>query len=175
MTSRSGGNSSLPIWLLDVDGVLNAICHPDRPPKTWDRWQRGTAGAGGERFVITFAPDLMAAIRELHDSAVVEIRWLTTWAYDANRGLRELLDLPEFPVAGEPERASAWWKLPYAVRTVEEGRPVIWTDDDLDYSGAARDWAADVGILAIAPHPAVGLTPADLNTIRAFCLSAPRG
>lgn len=163
----------VPIWLLDVDGVLNAVCHPGRPPGTWDRWQSGTAVAAGERFMITFAPQLMAGIRELHDSGAVEIRWLTTWAHDANDGLRELLDLPAFPVAGEPEYAGAWWKLPCAERAAEENRPLIWTDDDLDYSGTARRWAADTGILAIAPDPSAGLTPADLDTIRTFC--APYG
>lgn len=119
--------------------------------------------------MITFAPELMAGIRELHESAAVEIRWLTTWGPDANDGLRELLGLPEFAVAGTPEYASAWWKLPCAVRAVEERRPVIWTDDDLDASDTARRWASNVGMLAIAPDPAVGLTPADLETIRAYC------
>lgn len=158
-----------PIWLLDVDGVLNAVCYPDRPPRTWQRWRSGIASAGGERFMITFAPELMAGIRELHEAGAVEVRWLTTWAREANDGLRELLELPAFPVAGEPEYAGAWWKLPCAVRAAEEDRPLIWTDDDLDASVAARRWAADVGVLAIAPDPAIGLTPADLDAIRTFC------
>lgn len=168
MTPESS-NESVPIWLLDVDGVLNAVCHPSRPPQTWDHWRSGTAVAAGKRFAITFSPDLMAGIRELHESGVVEIRWLTTWAHDANRSLRELLELPEFPVAGEPVYAGAWWKLPCAVRAAEAERPLIWTDDDLDAAVTARRWAADTGVLAIAPHPAVGLIPADLDAIRTFC------
>lgn len=169
MTLPAGSTSDVPIWLLDVDGVLNAICHPSRPPRVWERWESGTAVAAGERFVITFAPELMAGIRELHESGRVEIRWLTTWAHDANRSLRQLLELPEFPVAGEPDYAGAWWKLPCAVRAAGEKRPLIWTDDDLDYSDTARRWAADLGTLTIAPDPAVGLTPADLDAIRTSC------
>lgn len=165
--------TGIPIWLLDVDGVLNAVCHPRRPPRTWRHWSTGTACAGGERFAITFAPELMAGIRKLQDPAVVEVRWLTTWGNDANGGLRKLLGLPAFPVAGEPEQASAWWKLPCAVRTAAEGRPMIWTDDDLGYSATASRWAAELGILAIAPDPGVGLTPADLERIRAFCAAPP--
>jgi len=161
--------TGVPIWLLDVDGVLNAVCHPAQPPKTWSRWESGSAYAGGERFVITFAPELMAGIRDLHDSAAVEVRWLTTWGHDANAGLRDLLGLPVFPVAGEPQRASAWWKLPCALRAAAECRPMIWTDDDLGYSATAQRWAAELGILAIAPDPSAGLTPADFECIRAFC------
>ncbi len=171
---RPGGNraprvTGVPIWLLDVDGVLNAVCHPSRPPRTWDSWRSGTAIAAGERFVITFAPELMTGIRDLHESGMVEIRWLTTWGHDANRSLRHLLELPEFPVAGEPAYAEAWWKLPCAVRAAQDERPLIWTDDDLDYSEPARAWAAKLDALTIAPEPTVGLTPADLDAIRTYC------
>lgn len=157
---RPGGNraprvTGVPIWLLDVDGVLNAVCHPSRPPRTWDSWRSGTAIAAGERFVITFAPELMTGIRDLHESGMVEIRWLTTWGHDANRSLRHLLELPEFPVAGEPAYAEAWWKLPCAVRAAQDERPLIWTDDDLDYSEPARAWAAKLDALTIAPEPTV--------------------
>lgn len=171
----AGRPPGTPIWLLDVDGVLNVVCHPSRPPRTWSRWSSGTADAHGSCFLITFAPDLIAAIRDLHEAGAVEVRWLTTWGEHANGGLRELLSLPAFPVAAEPAVASAWWKLPCAARVVEEGRPVIWTDDDLRFSATAARWAADMGVLAIAPRPSIGLTPADLDRIRAFCRPASAG
>jgi hypothetical protein len=59
-----------PVWLLDVDGVLNAA----RPG--WGEAPRsGTAYSAGQPFSLRWAPALVARIRELHGRGVVEIRW----------------------------------------------------------------------------------------------------
>ncbi len=158
-----------PIWLLDVDGVLNAVSLRS-PDGAWPQRRTGTARAEGRAYRITFAPHLMAGIRDLHERCALEVRWLTTWAYDANRELRALLDLPEFPVVGEPGGPAAWWKLPLAQQVALEERPIIWTDDDLSYSPEALVWLAALPqpTLAIAPEPDVGLRPVDLVTIETF-------
>jgi len=86
-----------PLLLLDVDGVLNAVtARPD--PDLWADWEQGRASAAGRSWPIHWSPSVVAAVVRWRESA--DVQWLTTWGHDANRGLRELLQLPELPVAG---------------------------------------------------------------------------
>lgn len=165
----ASGSPTTPIWLLDVDGVLNAVTL-DVDRSAWPDWTTGTAQTSGRSYRITFSPDVMAGIRDLHDRGLVEIRWLTTWSRDANADLRRLLGLPEFPVVGSPGGSAVWWKLPLAQEVAREGRPLIWTDDELGYSPDALDWlnGLDQPALAIAPEPTVGLRREHLDRILAF-------
>ncbi len=195
----------VPVWLLDIDGVLNAVARePDR--LMWPDWQHGTAEADGVRWPICFSPSVSRTIRRLHEHRLVEVRWLTTWRSDANRQLRQLLDLPAFEVvpdaaapdsrtdyrtAGTPLARDAettshgaataayrpvegeWWKFA-AVRDAVadlDGRPLIWTDDELADQPDAVAWVVDSvsDPLVIAPAPQVGLTPRHLEVIEDFC------
>jgi hypothetical protein len=88
-----------PLWLLDVDGVLNAVASQ---PRGWAQWRHGEAVADGVPWPIRYAPALMRAIRRLHEHRLVECRWLTTWGDAANDELRRLLDLPPFAVVPAP-------------------------------------------------------------------------
>jgi len=99
-STQGDPDAAVPVWLLDVDGVVNAVSRfPD--PKVWDDWQSGTAVADGTEWPITFSPSVTGTIRRLHEQGLVEVRWLTTWRGNANGSLRDLLGLPEFAVAGE--------------------------------------------------------------------------
>jgi hypothetical protein len=158
-----------PLWLLDVDGVLNAVTRtPDQA--VWPDWRHGAAHAAGRAWPIAFSPSVTAAVRRLHEQGAAEVRWLTTWRRDANGDLRELLGVPAFEVVGEiePEQPSPaargaaadehvpshgaavggrpapeWWKLA-AVRDLlarlPAERPLIWTDDDLRFRPEAVAW-----------------------------------
>ncbi len=182
---------SPPLWLLDVDGVLNAATSsPDR--SVWDDWQRGEAVAAGRVWPIWFSPTVCRRIGHLHEEGSVDVRWLTTWEDDANAGLRELLGLPRLPVAGRarevhagnpgphgfvgrtpPRPAPGWWKLTVARRVADPDpmRPLVWTDDDLRYEQEALAWAEDRPgpRLLVAPQTHVGLTPPQLDAIEEFC------
>lgn len=71
---NSGPADHRPVWLLDVDGVINA----SRPG--WGAApHHGTATAAGMSFRIRWAPALAKRIRALHESGRVEIRWCSTW------------------------------------------------------------------------------------------------
>jgi hypothetical protein len=192
MTRRA---SEPPIWLLDVDGVLNAVTNqPD--PAVWPDWRQGTATADGVRWPICFSPTVARSIRRIHESGLAEVRWLTTWGGHANGELRELLGLPELPVVAErPSLAAAlpddavvsgaashgdavgdhgpWWKLA-AVQAVVEAEPdrvLVWTDDELRYQIEATWWVADHvrRSLLLSPPPRVGLPPRLLRQIEDFC------
>src|SRR4051794_40690578 len=82
--------------------------------RSWPDWREGYATAEGRDWRITFAPAVIARLRELIDAGRAEIQWLTTWGHSANDDLRQLLGLPHLHVAG------------------------TYDDEDVDASGAAR-------------------------------------
>lgn len=151
--------SDKPIWLLDVDGVLNAFDETRPVLGDWGDWQTFTARG----FPIRYSPTMVGRILALHESGAVEVRWLTTWGRHANTDLTPL-GFPEFAVAAEmPFRErDGWWKYPVAKELFEQGQAIIWTDDDITYSSDALDWLRDVkasdrsdDIRAYAPQGAI--------------------
>lgn len=177
-----------PVWLLDIDGVINAIGRkPD--PSVWPRdlWTARTVAA----LPILVAEPVLQFIRDVHASGLAEIRWHTTWQNDAVHVFAPEFNLPELPVHHCPEfhagsvaarggsslgGPETWWKLPAALRVVhEEGRRLIWTDDDLEM----ERWRAyglgglSIGLtgsarLLISPQDRLGLTPKHLRQIAEF-------
>ncbi len=181
--------------LLDVDGVLNAVARrPD--PDVWPDWRSGRAVAGGRAWPITWSPSVVAAVLEWRERA--DVQWLTTWGHDANDGLRELLGLPELPVAGtyadaaapplgEPDALPAahaavtpaapdpltgrWWKFDVVRRLLRSrpGRRLVWLDDDLARHREPGQWVESAtDCLLVAPDPTTGLVADDLAAVRAF-------
>ncbi len=165
---KPGRVSSLPILLLDVDGVLNAVT--DTPPKTWGDWQVSRANG----FPIMWSPSMIAALTRIAER--VEVRWLTTW-WDCIERL-DFLGLPTFEVANTRDEyldrdggAFSWWKLHTAKRVYAEGRPVIWIDDDLSFDKAAMEWGKSLPsgtLLGISPATFRGITPDTIREIEAW-------
>jgi hypothetical protein len=166
----STGTTSTPVWLLDVDGVLNCSgrCDWNVAPRT------GQAFADGYPFSIRWAPEPPARITALHDSGSVEIRWATTWIDHGTWQIEELLGLPEFPHAYPTHHRTAKLKAALGVVTLEQ-RPLIWTDDDaIPVHGRAREVLDVAGSLLIAPDERRGLRPEHLDAIDAFLRKAPQ-
>jgi hypothetical protein len=160
-----------PVWLLDVDGVLNAS-RPGwgGPPQRRLVW----SPTDQTSYPMRWAPDLIDRIRSLHVGGKVEIRWCTTWCPDAGE-LERLWRLPELEralVADPMPRGAACWplKLEAARAVLAEGRRLIWTDDEaLPKPGEARAELTAGGLaLLIAPRPRHGLRSDDLDRIEAF-------
>lgn len=158
------------LWLMDVDGVLNAVgARPPRLAGHWTEWKRTRANA----YSIQYSPQLIARVQGLVDEGLVEVQWLTTW-------WNEIGHLPftgwhHWTVANSKEEfldniGGAWWKLPVAQRVYEPGRKMVWTDDDLRTDAEALDWvdANKPYVLDVAPQPTLGLTPEHLDTIERF-------
>jgi hypothetical protein len=170
---RADWPAGTPIWLLDVDGVLNAVTRrPDR--RVWNDYRSGWATARQHRWPITWSPTVVTTIADLHAARAVEVLWLTTWEDDANGDLIDLLGMPRLPVAGrssDPDVviADGWWKLHVAQRIhrLAPDRRIVWTDDDLDYDSRAARWIRGAG-LGVSPDTAHGLDSADLDRVRAF-------
>lgn len=158
-----------PVWLLDVDGVLNA------PRPGWrSRPRSGRARSGGFEYSIRFAPRLMRRLVALHRTGLVEVRWATTWVDDIDQ-IRLLMGLPTWPCAFSLNGSDGATEAKYraaldVVRT--ERRPLVWTDDDVvprQGSHAARAlYEHGPPVLLQRPDPARGLQPHHLDEIDAF-------
>lgn len=163
--------ASRPVWLLDVDGVLNAA------DPGWDSpAQGGVAVAYGTAFRLRWAPDLVARIVRLHRTGSVEVRWATTWV-DEIAQVEQLLRLPRFPTAftglgAAPSVKAPALKWAAALEVVEEERrPLVWTDDDtitIWEAGVRRLAATGLPVMLVVPDPRTGLQPEHLAAIEGF-------
>jgi hypothetical protein len=159
-----------PVWLLDVDGVLNA----HKPgwgaaPTKHDVW----SSVMSRSFTIRFAPSLLRRIREIHRAGRVEIRWCTTWCGDT-AALEKALALPAFAQCWTEYRngrAGSEAKLAAARAVLAEGRRLVWTDDN---EVPPESWplhaelARDGRALLIRPDERYGLQPDHLDAIEAY-------
>lgn len=175
-----------PVWLLDIDGVLNATTSRSFPSHVWPRytWRQFTAMGNSREWTLKVAQPVVDFVQEVHDSGLVEIRWHTTWQHAAQNVAKEL-GLPEFPVHEAPEytptawegsTVGEWWKLPGAWRVIgsepgDEGRPLVWTDDDIGFMTTKEQLAAlrAAGkVLLVEPGSKEGLVKKHLTKIREF-------
>lgn len=165
---------AVPVWLLDIDGVLNAVggrnvFRNKWPESLWLESEYTVHGSGPYRVVV--AQPVVDFINLVHGQGLVEVRWHTTWQHDALR-LGEWLKLPSFPVHPAPEYLATfkrgWWKLPGAYRVTKENRSLIWTDDDIRYEIRPNNQLYQPSNLIISPDDRYGLSPDDLDKIKTF-------
>lgn len=169
-----------PVWLLDIDGVVNAATmKPDRNVWPADQWRELKVDVRGHRLRVLVADPVLAFVRQVHDEQLAEIRWHTTWQDDA-AAFAQACDLPHLPVQDCPEfsrldRTRRWFKLAAAERILmHECRDLLWTDDDLAWE-MRRAGARAVTLMRqvarielISPSPLTGLTPKHLRKIETF-------
>lgn len=169
-TNHGSGAEPRAVILLDVDGVLNACRVPDDMPGEY----KSQVCNGWN---IQWRQAIVDRLRKLHDEQHAEIRWLTTWAEDANEHISPALGLPvDLTVVASPYGQhkcprGEWWKLEYAQAAYDRGDKVVWLDDDLAFDARTRAWLTTVHdrrMLALAPDTEVGLTPEHLDAIEAF-------
>jgi hypothetical protein len=183
---KEEGEMGKPVWLLDIDGVINSISVKE-PKHIWPStsWERGEVqnSLSPEKWPMLWSRDVVDFILTIHADDLAEIRWHTTWQEEAVL-VSELVGLPEFPIAKCPEFREngsvvaaeqmregrpGWWKYMTAERVlVEEKRPLIWTDDDITWE-MTRIHRAQLAlkgeVLFICPDQATGLTPKHLEKI----------
>jgi HAD domain in Swiss Army Knife RNA repair proteins len=142
--------TSLPLLLLDVDGVLNPFAAPTCPPGYTE--QEFFPGEDPVRLSEAHGPWL----QEL--ATRYQIVWATGWGAEANRLLAPLLRLPDLPVIRfPPPPFSPDDKLPPIISYARH-RPLVWIDDAIQPE--AHAWAARrrVPTLLIDIDPAESLT-----------------
>lgn len=146
----------LPLVLLDVDGVLNALGLPG--PGDDRQWRSGSAQALGRHWPIRYAPAVVDRIVGWVADGWAEVAWLTTWGHDANDSLRLLLGMPELPVAGTHDDAEGpVWSTEAAdgsAWSTEAADGSAWSTKAPDGSAWSTEAAAPQG--ATAPEGATG-------------------
>lgn len=165
--------SEPPVWLLDVDGVVNAT-RPGwgGPPR------RAHVTAGGHEWQLRWEPKLIGCIRMLHMAAVVEVRWCTTWCPWADT-LERLWQLPTlgraFAYAPTGMRAT-YEKADAARKVLADGRRLVWTDDEVvpePGDPLHEELTAYGQALLIRPSARRGLRPEHLHEIERFARPDP--
>lgn len=168
MTSTD--DNTTPVWLLDIDGVINV------DESGWPcPLSTGSARTTHRSFTIRWCPQLIDEIRDMHTRGIVEIRWATTWIPFIDE-IHALLDLPKIATAFDVDprtrgSAVARAKLVAATSVVHDGRPLIWTDNDaIPYVGtSAHTFLMHTNrTLLIRPRPHTGLLHKHISLIKQF-------
>lgn len=159
-----------PVWLLDIDGVINIRVSP------WHSAPyNGRAYDNGREWKIRWAPQLITRIKALHNAGLVEVRWCTTWCHNVEQ-MERLFKLPEFGRAFTEELrgfACSEAKLAAARAVLAEGRRLIWTDDvevpvERQEPTLYAELTADGRALLIRPDERGGLRPEHMDEIEAW-------
>lgn len=161
------------VWLLDVDGVINAgrAGWGGPPVSTYVR------AHDGRDYRIRFEPEVIKAVRRLIAAGVC-VTWCSTWCRSA-RLLERALGLPEMPVAFDDDFAGVacaadvlWAKRDAALRASCAGR-LVWTDDQIRETDVYDlEVVAPISPLIIKPQASRGLRPEHIEAIERYCLAA---
>jgi len=154
-----------PIFLADVDGVLNAFRHRPGPGQPQYKWRRI------QGYKIFFRPEWVEWVDGL--VAVSDEYWASMWHSAAvdhfaprtgiGTGIGRYIDFDFHHERALGERTGGGvgpYKHPGIVATVGD-RPFVWIDDDIaewQHHWAAQRNAGGIPTLLIQPDPAVGLT-----------------
>lgn len=180
--------SEIPVLLLDLDGVVNAMSK-QAPTHVWKapHWNRGKQlNRDGIEYPMLWSQPVVDWLTALHESGQVEVRWHSTWQ-DESLKVGALMGLPEFQVQECPEwdeycaGGSAlaarlisecmpgWWKYPAAERVVtQEGRRLVWIDDDIDYQISPQDRGALKQLhelRLVCPDQYTGISPRHMRIV----------
>lgn len=171
---------AIPVWLLDVDGTLNAFAGGG-PDLGWGDTRVDRVQGPTTLWTLRWAPPLLDRIRALLDAGLVEIRWCTTWTEQV-RILEELLDLPALPVEviPGPGELNQDAKIAAALAVLAAGRPLVWADDNAIPEPGEAGWddafeAPGAPRLFITPEPTHGLQPEHLDAIERFLAGIAAG
>lgn len=170
-------------WLLDIDGVINALPSHGRIPGTFpaSAWvQVEVANSHNEKpWPILAAKPVVDFINWVDDEGLAQILWHSTW-YDESNQVGKAIGLNEFghlecdEYEGWQMGSRGWWKLPAARKVLAQSEGhVVWADDDAMpphlSQGERRIWR-DAGALVIAPNQYQGLAPANLERIKFYLI-----
>lgn len=174
-TSRKAptvARTDVPVWLLDVDGVLNCT-RPNWGERPWE----AVVHVDGVPYKLRWSRKLIKRMLALYDAGKVEIRWCTTWCPIAEL-VEKPMRLPAFQRAFLSCLPGRKWddvKLEAARDVLAAGRRLVWTDDTSIPTGDSDlDAAAQAGqALLISPKSRTGLTPDQMDAIERFVKARP--
>lgn len=180
-----------PIWLIDFDGVVNALSKRGGT-QFWNDWRTATIDhPHGEmnsrgnviRLSLLWSETVVGTMTMARDRGV-DVRWLSTWRGDTRQLLDVIPGLPELPWVDESildtgslnslddsERMySGPWKVEVAKAYVPDDAPLLWTEDEMRVDMLSESWrrSRSAATTFIRPHPAQGLIARDIAEITAW-------
>jgi len=169
------GDCTLPVILLDVDGVINVL-----EPIDAAGYEYADVSVhrnfSVEVFPIYWRQVVVDYLNRVSRDGLAEIQWLTTWGQHAITALSPALGLDQFQVADTIERyrpqerivwTPNWWKL-NAIRRFAGVRRFAFIDDDLSEWTRAQIAAIAPDSFLLRPASRVGLTDDDLASLDAW-------
>lgn len=151
-------NDSMPILLLDVDGVLIPYAAKGCPDGFIQHTLLGEP--------VWLAPCHGDWLRPLCDR--FQLVWATGWEHYANQLIAPILGLPTLPVIEFPRDGTRRFEKFPTIERVVADRALIWIDDEL--TPAIHAWALQrrSPTLLIDADPAIGLTLEMVATVAGF-------
>lgn len=169
--------------LLDVDGVLNAICNDEHLPAEFTDWQTVKSSPESGGFTLRLSKQMGEELLSLG----AQMRWLTTWTEKedfANGDVGALLGFPHLePITTVQAKGFlASWKVA-SFRNFWNNLPehslVAWVDDDMqDFLDELQphvrvgnqlpfnnEWAK---LLTVTPDTSTGISRAQIRELREF-------
>lgn len=188
-----------PIWLLDFDGVINALSKRGGRSFWPDEWRSATIDhpegyrdrhGKPVKLPLLWSKTVVETVAAAVDAGV-EVRWLSTWREHTRLLPSILYGLPEIPWFDEnllaadasdgldarERMVSGPWKVVVAGAAVPDDAPLLWTEDALSVDMLSERWrrTRTAPTTFLRPHPAQGLIPRDVRTIREWIAEyAPR-
>ena len=183
--------SPAPMWLIDFDGVVNALSR--RGGRSfWDDWRtaavphpEGELTRRGDvvQLPLLWSRTVVDTIAHAANSGI-DVRWLSTWREHTRLLPPVLHGLPDLPWLDEnildPDAAddldprdrmvSGPWKVAVAKAAVPDDAPLLWTEDELRVDMLSEAWrrSRSASTTYIRPNPLTGLIRRDIAAIRAW-------
>lgn len=153
-------NSSKPLILLDVDGVISKILGG----MAWKDEQEARVCDARVRYSPTVVELLNSFVRD----GLAEIRWLTSWGKDAREQLAPAIGLDDFLTARDAAWDPSKDTVAKDIAVACPNRPVVWIDDEVKFYSMHDKafWAQRPRTLLVQPKN--NLSREDLEQMRRF-------
>jgi hypothetical protein len=163
--SKPKKTQNLPLILLDVDGVINRFV---TNKKIWMDEMEVAVNCGGDSYrSIRYSPTVVAALNQIFETGLAEIRWLTYWNQEAQEYLAPQLGLRHFEMGNDLRYtdkgpAAKEWAI------LHPERPIVWIDDEISMHSFCDSefWATRPKTMLIAPKD--HLSSEHLGTLTEF-------
>lgn len=181
------------VLLLDIDGVFAVWDEDDPKLDHWpaDSWQRADLNKWHRMLHGHFwwSTALVEEMKSIASLPGVEPVWCTTWQEHSIGVFAPMTDLGTdwrwLPDPGKGTQGPLWWwKADRTKAALDEGRRVVWVDDEIRLRQAAMrrhdaynkyTWLDSADLLTVCPHPSRGITPDHVAQVRAFIESGSVG
>lgn len=156
---------SAPVWILAMDGVVNAYQHVEGQRKhAWPHYLHLDAQQYELPQDAKIAVGLLVVLRE-HLRHGLDLRWGSADGEVWNRHLADLGQVTLPVLSGSA--------IDLVRQLAEQGHPIVWTDPHLTHAEKAMLGEYGVPHLCIAPDPHHGLTPEHCLRIARFLHEHP--